>query len=492
MAQQYLRERAGVAQGIFGKELKNFIETHIPKKEMRIDMRELLRNFTYEEKKEFSEPYMSVRSLVQFDYESDSSDSDSDSDSDSESCANVQIKLSQKTGPELNKILNDVFSKDPQMYVILKKQMIGDYGEYSSLDVYFEHQRQWSAKIWEWIKEYTSPKKKIEEREQNFHVRPSSSSLFGNPVSIPTIVGNIPQAHTTCVTALAIDPTKHILATGSRDNIVKLWSCLDPENPVLIKVLNGHKDVITSVVFIPTLDLVASGSEDGTVILWDCLDPLNTEGSKLDLRSKVRSLAFKPGESLLAIATDTITVKLMKLSGQQQPIIKDLIGHDSFVTCVAFHPSLPRLASASGLGYHKIILWDCSDPENTTQLAVNRCITTTVISLAFNPINSFLAFGSKEDSFLKFWDYSKPKVQMKTLNCHRSSVKVAFGEKLPRLVSASDDKTIILWDCADPENICQIAKWDVPFEVLSLDFHSPLLAFGGMSTTVKLLKYGSN
>lgn len=51
----------------------------------------------------------------------------------------------------------------------------------------------------------THNQKKIEEREQKFHVLPYLSSLFGNPVSIPTIVGSITQAHTTWVTALAID-----------------------------------------------------------------------------------------------------------------------------------------------------------------------------------------------------------------------------------------------------------------------------------------------
>jgi hypothetical protein len=154
MAQLFLRERPGVAERILGHARYNFIKDHKPSTEEHQKMRKILRFCTYEERKEFSQPFRCPMRLVFSEYIDDSSDSDSDSDSDSGSGTTVQEKLFKKTEVELNKMLNDLYSKDPQMYVIFKKQMIGDYVEYSSLDVYHQHQRQWDEKIHEWIKEY--------------------------------------------------------------------------------------------------------------------------------------------------------------------------------------------------------------------------------------------------------------------------------------------------------------------------------------------------
>ena len=138
---QYLQRRPGLSKGILGSAHHEFIKHHIPSKEKYLEMREFLNLCTYLEEYEFSEPYMSPRRLVFSEYEGGSH-------------ATVQEKLSEITLEKLNKILNDLYSKDPQMYVIFKKQMIGDYVEYSTSDVYNQHKLQWIAKIFEWIKEY--------------------------------------------------------------------------------------------------------------------------------------------------------------------------------------------------------------------------------------------------------------------------------------------------------------------------------------------------
>ena len=59
-----------------------------------------------------------------------------------------------------------------------------------------------------------------------------------------------------------------ILATGSRDNTVKLWDCTDPQNPILVANLTEHTESVTSVAFHPTLYLLATGSSNGTVKIW--------------------------------------------------------------------------------------------------------------------------------------------------------------------------------------------------------------------------------
>jgi WD40 repeat protein len=55
------------------------------------------------------------------------------------------------------------------------------------------------------------------------------------------------------------------LASGSRDNTVKLWS-VEWQNEVT--TLQGHSSYVFSVAFSPDGKYLASGSDDKTVKLW--------------------------------------------------------------------------------------------------------------------------------------------------------------------------------------------------------------------------------
>jgi WD40 repeat protein len=64
---------------------------------------------------------------------------------------------------------------------------------------------------------------------------------------------------------VAFSPDGKYLASGSRDNTVKLWSV---ESQKEVTTLLGHSDYVNSVAFSPDGKYLASGSRDETVKLW--------------------------------------------------------------------------------------------------------------------------------------------------------------------------------------------------------------------------------
>ena len=59
--------------------------------------------------------------------------------------------------------------------------------------------------------------------------------------------------HRADVESIAFHPTGDLLATGSEDKTVKVWSVADRQ---LVRTLEGHKDEVTSVTFSPDGKLI--------------------------------------------------------------------------------------------------------------------------------------------------------------------------------------------------------------------------------------------
>jgi WD40 repeat protein len=73
------------------------------------------------------------------------------------------------------------------------------------------------------------------------------------------------QGHRDKVCSVAFSPDSKYLASGSRDNMVKLWSV---ESQKEVSTLQGHTSWVMSVAFSPDSKYLASGSYDKTVKLW--------------------------------------------------------------------------------------------------------------------------------------------------------------------------------------------------------------------------------
>ena len=264
--------------------------------------------------------------------------------------------------------------------------------------------------------------------------------------------------HDLPVNSIAFNPDGSLLASGSGDNVVRLWI---PDTETLQATLHGHTASVLSVAFSSDGLLLASGSADGTVRLWNP----HTEALQATLHghtASVLSVAFSSDGSLLASGSADGTVRLWNLV--TETLQATLEAHMDSVLGVAFSSDGLLLASASADGL--VGLWD----PHTETLQTTLGHESPVLSIAFSPDGDFLATGST-DGTARLWDPHM--VQLKATLGHESPVEsVAFDGSM--LVTGSQDGRVRQWEIttltAPPspsqrsESVCQVGDILTPGE----------------------------
>jgi WD40 repeat protein len=204
------------------------------------------------------------------------------------------------------------------------------------------------------------------------------------------------RGHGSWVKSVAFHPTLPLLATGLDNRTTELWRFLaDGSEATNMSatceaILRGHGNSVSSVAFHSKLPLLATGSKDKTVKLWS----FNPHGLAVDnmlatcvatLEGRhghtgaVTSLAFHSKLPLLATTSWDDTAKLWsfnpqgtKAANMSATCVATLggwgrpDGHDKWVNSVAFHPTLPLLVTGSFDNTAK--LWRCIKPYNDFNL----------------------------------------------------------------------------------------------------------------------------
>lgn len=106
----------------------------------------------------------------------------------------------------------------------------------------------------------------------------------------------IQRGHRAAVRAVAYSPDGKFLATGSRDNSIKLWQVSTGRE---IRTFLGHLNPVNTVIFDPTGQWLASGSSDNSILIWEvATGKIKTKITGHDRR--VSSLDFNADGTLLA------------------------------------------------------------------------------------------------------------------------------------------------------------------------------------------------
>ena len=323
--------------------------------------------------------------------------------------------------------------------------------------------------------------------------------------------------HQSRVNCLAISPDGRLLASGSRDNTVQLWSLPDR---VALKTLEEHTGKVECLAISPDGRVLASGSRDRTVRLWSLPDgtPLKTLARHEDW---VSSLAITPDGRVLASGSLDNTVRLWSLP--DGAALKMLAwyyttrkGYTRAVGCLAITPDGRLLASGSydlplfphvppttgesddtpvrvwnlprgrvlmnGIVDRTVQLWSLSDGMVLKMLKGH---TDDVKCLAISPDGRVLASGSM-DHTVRLW-HLPDGAALKTLEGHTNPVQCLVISPDGRLLaSGSADHTVRLWRFSDGVALKTLEEHTNSVACLAISPDGWLLASGSGDKTVRL------
>jgi eukaryotic-like serine/threonine-protein kinase len=243
------------------------------------------------------------------------------------------------------------------------------------------------------------------------------------------------KGHTMPIKCVAFSPDGRTIASGGPDRTARLWDAATGQ-PRL--TFTGHNDQVGALVFTPDGQTVLSTGYDRTIQAWDPA----TGDVRYVLRGHsdtVHGLALSPDGRTLASASYDTTCILWDLPGRQPRAT--LRGHTHRVNSVAFSPDGRTLATSSD--DHSVRLWDAADglPRGILGGHVN-----SVEGLAFNPDGRLASSGW--DKTIRLWDPANGQTLL-ILDGHAANIRcLAFSPDGRTLASASDDRTVKLWEAA--------------------------------------------
>jgi WD40 repeat protein/serine/threonine protein kinase len=270
------------------------------------------------------------------------------------------------------------------------------------------------------------------------------------------------------ITALAMRPDGHWLATGCDDKAVRLWDLrsADPAGKPL--VLRGREDSIHCVAIDPKGRWVAAAGLGWTTVLWDLRskDPTTAayflEGDKIG-RSvglyQILALAFSPDGRWLLAGSGNHTARLWDLSAKNpETTVRVLRGHEHGIGRVVFSPDGRWAITAS---YDKTArLWDltANDPALAPRiLHAGHAIYAMTIS----PDGHWLATGGP-DATVRLWDLrTNGSAAKHAFHGHEDSIhSLAISADSRWLVTGSGDRSARLWDLTanDPEATVRVLR----------------------------------
>jgi WD40 repeat protein len=270
----------------------------------------------------------------------------------------------------------------------------------------------------------------------------------------PVPLADIPTGHTDSVVSVAYAPDRPMLATAAFDHTVRLWDVADPSRPVAMgEPLSARDSALWAVAFAPDGRTIAAVDTEGYLMRWNVGLPGLPGLFGTPLRAHVGpayALAYSRDGTLIATAGADREAAVWSLADPAQPTrIDRLTGHADQVYAVAFADN-DRTLATGGLD-RTAILWDLTDSSKPAALGPPLGTGSgAVIATAVSRDGHWLAFGGT-DKTIEIWDMTDPTHARPRGNPVTAPAPVRALEFSPIasvLAAATEDGALTLWDVA--------------------------------------------
>jgi WD40 repeat protein len=282
------------------------------------------------------------------------------------------------------------------------------------------------------------------------------------------------------VRCLAFSGDGRLLAFGGIGQRIHVW---DVERTRPLSAVSAPPQRPTSVALSSDGSRLVTNGGGRSCRVWDAAtrQPLLT----LTDHEAIGALAYSPDGRWIAGAAGRSVRLWHAQSGKLHATLAD---HDEPITVLAFALDSQTLAAASNTGM-AVSLWSTDQAEQTLQIpdALDDCV---VHALAFHPQGRLLAAAGIDwmatggsDGSISFWDIGE-RCEVATFGV--GTTALAFDPSGARLVSATLDHALILWDATTHDEIGELDGHDATVNCVAFSRDGRLIASGSDDRTIRV------
>ena len=218
------------------------------------------------------------------------------------------------------------------------------------------------------------------------------------PTLVPGTTFVVYKAHTDQVYTLGWTPIGNYIASGGKDDKVRVWR---PTSPVGSDqyVFLGQSGSVNALTWSPDGKLIASGGSDMQVLVWDALSG-NLSAAYRGHKKFIRTVAWSPDGRFIASGGDDNTVQVWEAATGTH--IYTYTGHTGMIWSVAWFPFSGSMRIVSASADKTVHMWDATTGLNVRTYSGHA---SAVKAVAWSPDGQYIASGSDvPESTVHVWN----------------------------------------------------------------------------------------